>query len=360
VSRPKVKVKEMPAQQSAKLLDWYDRHPRILPWRALPGIRPDPYHVWVSEIMLQQTTKAAVGPYYQKFIRRWPTVHALAKAPLDHVLQMWAGLGYYRRAHLLHDCAKVIVANYGGRFPDTEDELLRLPGCGPYTAAAVGAIAFNQRTNVVDGNVERVMARLFCIRTPLPRAKAEIRAAAATLVPAMRNGDYAQALMDLGSTLCTPRLPKCSVCPWNKNCQALAAGIEEQLPPKIKRAAKPVRHAVAFILFNAKGDILIRKRPPRGLLGGMMEIPSSEWLETPLPNMATIEGQAPLATRWTLLPGRVKHVFSHFDLDLSVATGTATKRISSGNHKWIAVGGVSQEALPTVMLKIVRHMVKHI
>ena len=341
------------------LLAWYDRNRRILPWRALPGVIPDPYRVWLSEIMLQQTTVAAVGPYFQKFLRRWPTIRHLAKASIDEVRQMWAGLGYYRRAQSLHECAVTICADYDGQFPESEAELLELPGFGPYTAAAVTTIAFGQRANVVDGNVERVMARIFAIETPLPKAKAEIREMAKGLLPSERHGDYAQALMDLGATICTPRNPKCGLCPWAKSCRARAMGLAEKLPRRTKAKAKPVRRAIAFVLTNSEGKILLRQRPKQGLLGGMMEVPSSPWAEGVWPEgdepaSAHIRKHAPVAARWRLLPGKVKHVFSHFELELVVAT--ATKPAARGiSGVWVAPGQLKEQALPSIMLKIARH-----
>jgi len=342
---------------SQSLLAWYDQHRRILPWRALAGVTQDPYRVWLSEIMLQQTTVAAVGPYFQKFIKRWPTIRHLAKAPVDQVLQMWAGLGYYRRAHLLHACAQRIAADYRGQFPESEAELLELPGFGPYTAAAVAAIAFGQRANVVDGNVERVMARLFALQTPLPKVKVEIRAVAATLLPEARYGDYAQALMDLGATICTPRRPKCGICPLNKDCRAHALGIEEKLPQKIRVEKKPVRRAMAFVLINKKNQVLLRQRSKQGLLGGMMEIPSSVWQEGKMPQLTEVQRQAPAKTKWQILPGKVKHIFSHFELELAVAVGIAPKAVPG---KWVGLSRLEDEALPSVMHKIVRHAVENL
>lgn len=310
-----------PEPRASNLLVWYDKNRRILPWRALAGETPDPYRVWLSEIMLQQTTVGAVGPYFQKFVKLWPRVEDLAAASLDDILRQWAGLGYYRRARSLHACALKIVNEWGGAFPEDETELLALPGFGAYTAAAVRAIAFDQRANVVDGNVERVMARIFAIKTLLPKAKAELRATAEKLLPKSRYGDYAQALMDLGATICTPRNPKCDLCPWRKSCRALALGIAQQLPRRTKPKAKPVRRAIAFVAVNDRGEILLRQRPAKGLLGGMMEVPSSAWREGPMPELEDVGAEAPFAARWELLPGTVRHVFSHFTLELRVAVG---------------------------------------
>jgi len=305
--------------------------------------------------MLQQTTVGAVGPYFQKFVKRWPTMRHLARARRNEILKMWAGLGYYRRAHLLHDCAKTIVRDHDSRFPETEEKLRALPGFGPYTAAAVAAIAFGCRTNVVDGNVERVMARLFAIRTPLPQAKAKLRDMAATLVPDQRCGDYAQALMDLGATICTPRNPKCGLCPWNKNCRARTLGIENKLPRRIKATTKPVRRAIAFFCINRKGEVLLRQRPQKGLLGGMMEIPSSAWRAGVMPDLAAARAEAPVKARWHLLPGAVRHIFSHFELELGVAFAEIGAAAARKNGRWLRLDRLDREALPSVMRKIAKH-----
>ncbi len=334
------------------LLRWYDSNRRDLPWRSAQGEIPDPYHVWLSEVMLQQTTVTAVIPYYQKFLRRWPTLEKLAKASLDDVLRMWAGLGYYRRARMLHACARKIRDDYGGVFPRSETELLKLPGFGAYTAAAVAAIAFDQRANVVDGNVERVMVRVLAISTPLPKAKIEIRAAAETLLPKKRYGDYAQALMDLGATICTPRNPKCDVCPWKYVCLAKANGIAEKLPRRIKAIKKPLRHAIAFVLRNKKGEVLLRRRLETGLLGGMMEVPSSSWVEGRIPTLTQVLEHAPVVAEWRPLPGMVRHVFSHFELSVSVVVAESGRRAKG---IWVAPGKLNNEALPSIMHKILRH-----
>src|SRR5579885_2301985 len=259
------------------LLAWYDRHRRVLPGRALPGERPDPYRVWLSEVMLQQTTVPAVMGYFARFLERRPDVEALAEAPLDEVLHAWQGLGYYARARNLHACARAVVARHGGAFPRDEAALRALPGIGDYTAAAIAAIAFDRRAAPVDGNVERVTARLFAIETPLPEAKPELRRLAASLVPERRAGDYAQAAMDLGATLCTPRKPRCVLCPWREECRARALGVAENLPRRRAAAARPVRRGVAFWAVREDGAVLLRRRPEAGLLGGMMEVPSTPW-----------------------------------------------------------------------------------
>jgi len=355
--RERLRPVRRPALYATRLLDWYDRHRRLLPWRALPHATIDPYRVWLSEIMLQQTTVAAVAPYFQKFIARWPTVQALAAAPLDEIMAMWAGLGYYRRARMLHACARKICAEYGGLFPQTTTALLNLPGFGPYTAAAVMAIAFDQPANVVDGNVERVMARIFAITTPLPAAKKDLSQAAARLLPADRHGDYAQALMDLGATICTPRSPKCLLCPWHDLCQAHKLGIAETLPRRLARAAKPVRRAMAFVLFNPQGEIFLRPRPAEGLLGGMLEVPSSPWITDGQPELAVARVYAPAKTSWQVMPGSVRHVFTHFTLEVTVAVGTLrpAKSRDAAPGQWIGLKRLDKVALPSVMHKIVRH-----
>ena len=339
------------------LLRWYDRHRRVLPWRALKGETADPYRVWLSEIMLQQTTIAAVIPYFHKFIARWPTVRELAAASLDDVFRLWAGLGYYRRARGLHDCAQRIVAEYDGVFPADQQKLLALPGFGLYTAAAVASIAFGQRANVVDGNVERVIARIFAVQTPLPGAKTTLRELAATLLPNSCYGDYAQALMDLGATICTPRNPKCLLCPWQAGCQANARGIQNELPRRVAKAVRPIRRAIAFALFNPQGELWLRPRPSTGLLGGMLEVPSSAWLPQAPPNLAAVAAEAPARNvSWRLLPGGIRHVFTHFALEIAVAVGTltiGTKPPAVGS--WVAPAGFKAEALPSVMHKIAAH-----
>jgi A/G-specific adenine glycosylase len=355
----------MPAAKSAPtaraLLGWYDRHRRRLPWRALPGETPDPYAVWLSEIMLQQTTVAAVKGYYETFLRRWPTVAALAAAPSGDVMAAWAGLGYYARARNLHACAKAVVADHGGVFPDTEEGLLTLPGVGPYTAAAIAAIAFDRKATVVDGNVERVMARVFAVLDPLPGSKAILKDHAATLTPASRGGDYAQAVMDLGATICTPRSPACAICPWSDPCRARAQGIQETLPMKAPKAKVPTRHGIAFWMVRKDGAVLLRRRPAKGLLGGMMEIPSTPWrAETWTIDEAT--PAAPAAAAWTLLPGGVSHTFTHFHLELKVLTGQLPARhgVKDEAIHWVPVTEIGAAGLPSVMAKIAKHALRHV
>jgi A/G-specific adenine glycosylase len=337
------------------LLPWYDRHRRVLPWRALPGERADPYRVWLSEIMLQQTTVAAVGPYFQGFLSRFPTVVALAKAPVEDVMQAWSGLGYYARARNLHKAAQKVASEFGGRFPDTAEGLQELPGIGPYTAGAIAAIAFDRVEAAVDGNAERVIARLFAITEPMPAAKKAIRAHAVDLVPAARPGDFAQALMDLGSGICTPVTPKCMLCPLAAVCEARAKGIAETLPVKAIKAERPTRRGIAFWIIDDKGRVLLRRRPPSGLLGGMMEVPSSAWREGRLDRMAALK-DAPLALDWKTLPIGVRHIFTHFTLELSVVTAKASAkeaRTLKAPFVWRTIEELPEEALPSAMTKVV-------
>jgi A/G-specific adenine glycosylase len=338
---------------AATLLAWYDRHRRDLPWRARPGERADPYRVWLSEIMLQQTTVAAVGPYFARFLALWPDVRGLAAAPLDAVLHAWQGLGYYARARNLHACARAVVERHDGVFPGDEHGLRALPGIGGYTAAAIAAIAFDRKATAVDGNVERVVARLFSVTTPLPEAKPELRRLAATLTPDARAGDYAQAVMDLGATLCTPKKPKCVLCPWRDSCSARAAGIAEDLPARRAAGEKPVRRGVAFWAMRADGAVLLRRRPEKGLLGGMMEVPSTEWRADAW-NIADAKAAAPVRARWRVLPGAVRHTFTHFHLEITVMTGAVAAQITDGGV-WVAPGGLKDHALPSVMKKIIAH-----
>ena len=342
-----------PQRLASELLGWYDRHRRSLPWRARPGERPDPYRIWLSEIMLQQTTVATVSAFFDRFVARFPSVEALAKASLDDVLHAWQGLGYYARARNLHRCARAIVAEHGGRFPDTEAGLRALPGIGAYTAAAIAAIAFDRRAAAVDGNVERVVARLFAVEAPLPGAKAELRELAETLVPEQRSGDFAQALMDLGATLCTPRSPQCILCPWQSACRGRAAGIAESLPRRRARPEKPTRHGFAFWAVRPDGSALLRKRPENGLLGGMMEVPSTEWRESSI-GEAEARRLAPVRAAWVRLPGTVRHTFTHFHLELTVLSGEVAAG-AKADGVWVPLDRLSEQALPTAIKKIVNH-----
>ena len=343
------------AAAAAELLAWYDRHARTLPWRVPPGAagRPDPYRVWLSEVMLQQTTVAAVAPYYRDFLARWPTVDELAAASLDRVLAAWAGLGYYARARNLHRCAQRVSRELGGRFPDTQAALVDLPGIGPYTAAAIAAIAFDQPASPVDGNVERVVARLFDVETPLPAAKPELRRLCEGLRPVRRPGDFAQAMMDLGATVCLPRRPRCEACPLGFACRARAAGRAEALPRRAAKRPRPLRHGVAYWIVNDDGAVLLRRRAEEGLLGGMMEVPSTDWREAPW-QAAEARRAAPFARGWRPLPGLVRHTFTHFQLELEVWAGRAAGE-EDIDGRWVALDGLAGEALPSVMRKVVHH-----
>ncbi|MBT5416015.1 MAG: A/G-specific adenine glycosylase [Rhodospirillaceae bacterium] len=357
-----------------RLLTWYDRHARDLPWRVRPGRppdppdpsdpsgapdSPDPYAVWLSEIMLQQTTVAAVGPYFRDFLARWPAVRDLAAADLDEVLVAWQGLGYYARARNLHKCARAIAGEHGGRFPETEAGLRALPGIGAYTAAAIAAIAFDRHATVVDGNVERVIARLRAVEEPLPGAKARIRALAVEITPARRPGDYAQAIMDLGATICSPKRPACALCPWRADCAAHQAGIAESLPRKAPKRERPVRRGVAFWVRRGDGAVLLRRRPAEGLLGGMMEVPSTEWREGG-PDEAEAVVAAPVAAEWRRLPGLARHGFTHFEIEFEVWTARI-KGVGAPETEglWWPVERLAEQALPTAMKKIVAHVLRH-
>ena len=342
------------APDPAVLLAWYDRHRRHLPWRSAPGEQADPYHVWLSEIMLQQTTVKAVGPYYAKFLARWPRVDSLAAAKLDDVLRDWAGLGYYARARNLHACAKAVAEQHGGHFPDTEDALRMLPGIGGYTAAAIAAIAFGRRAVAIDGNIERVIARLFAIETELPAAKSEIRARAETLVPQLRAGDFTQAMMDLGATICTPKKPACGICPWMEVCEARTRGDAETFPRKAPKVEGRMRYGASFVVVRADDHVLIRTRPTKGLLGGMTEVPSTAWTHV----LEAVEAlaQAPLSLKWRKLPGVVEHGFTHFPLQQTVFVARApAKTKAPSGMRWVALAELHGEALPNVMRKVVAH-----
>jgi A/G-specific adenine glycosylase len=335
---------------AAALLAWYDRHRRDLPWRARPGETADPYRVWLSEIMLQQTTVAAVIPYFAAFLSRFPTVQALAGAELETVLQKWAGLGYYARARNLHACARAVAA---GGFPASAEALRTLPGIGAYTATAIAAIAFNQPGVPVDGNVERVAARLFGIAEPLPGAKRALEAAAAELgvQPAARSrpADFAQALFDLGATICTPRQPACALCPWRADCRAAAQGTQSALPARTPKAARPVRHGAHFWLTDRQGRVLLRRRPERGLLGGMTELPGTDWRPAPWSEAEAIEA-APQPAAWQPA-GAVRHVFTHFELRIALfAAGVERIDAAGALHD---TGALERLALPSVMRKCV-------
>jgi A/G-specific adenine glycosylase len=342
------------ATVAGDLLAWYDRHRRTLPWRAAPRLRADPYHVWLSEIMLQQTTVATVGPYFGAFLERWPNVADLAAAELDHVLQQWAGLGYYARARNLHRAAQIVAGEQGGRFPETVDALQKLPGIGAYTAAAIAAIAYDIPAAVMDGNIERVVSRLFRIATPLPKAKNALRALAGQLTPTLRAGDYAQAMMDLGASLCTPRKPACALCPLTAHCAARAAGEAELYPVKVAKKERPTRFGVAFWVMRGDGSILLRRRPETGLLGGMIEVPSTAFGAAPVDDEA-VRRLAPLPVPWRRLEGTVRHTFTHFHLELSVWVAS----VPFGEPElgiWWPLDRIEEQALPTLYRKVVRHV----
>jgi A/G-specific adenine glycosylase len=340
------------ADISARLLAWYDAHHRDLPWRVPPrdlaqGVRPDPYRVWLSEVMLQQTTVEAVKAYFRKFVDKWPTVEALAGAETEDVMKAWAGLGYYSRARNLKACADRVAAS--GGFPDSEDGLRALPGIGAYTAAAIAAIAFDRPAAVVDGNVERVVSRLLGIATPLPQAKAEIRVAVERLVPANRPGDFAQAMMDLGATICTPKRPRCMLCPLREDCAATRAGDPEYYPVRLVKPEKPARRGAAFVAVRGDGAILLRKRPDKGLLGGMTEVPTTGW--TARQDGATTPAAAPFPADWRP-SGSINHVFTHFALELAVYRARHDGPAPAG-HFWSGPSDIAGEALPTVMKKAI-------
>jgi A/G-specific adenine glycosylase len=358
MSRRKRAAPMRPRPQAPELLAWYDRHRRRLPWRALPGVTPDPYRVWLSEIMLQQTTVKAVGPYFLRFTTRWPDVAALAAAPLDDVLKLWAGLGYYARARNLHACAKAVVERHGGEFPCTQAELATLPGIGPYTAAAIAAIAFDAPAAAVDGNVERVVARLFAIEQELPQAKPTLRQLTQGLVPAERAGDFAQALMDLGATICTPKRPACALCPWMEGCAARQRGDPEIFPIKAPKREGRLRRGAAFVVLRDDGFVLVRSRPTKGLLGGMTEVPTTEWTHD-FDDAAALADAPRLGRakpKWRRLPGVVRHVFTHFPLELVVyAAGAPASSSPPDGARWVALADLPGEALPNLMRKVLAH-----
>ncbi len=376
---------------SARLLAWYDVHRRVLPWRAPAGKRGDPYRIWLSEIMLQQTTVQAVGAYYRKFVTLWPDVKALAAAKQDDVLAAWAGLGYYARARNLHAAAKVVAHEMGGRFPLTAQSLRVLPGVGGYTAGAISAIAYDEKQAAMDANAERVIARLYAVDTPMPKAKVELHALCSALVPD-RAGDFAQALMDLGSAICTPKRPACPNCPWSADCRARKRGIQEQLPVKAPKMVRPLRRGAAFVARDKSGAVLLVKRPDKGLLASMLEPPLGPWEEN-FPSSANALKQAPFEAAWKKRPGIVRHGFTHFELEIEVyvtqvsrrpkllchsrpsaanaarGEGNPSKRkrgsgsvdslpsgrASPGMTRWVDTDDLHKVELPTVMRKIVAH-----
>ena len=334
------------------LLAHYDQYGRSLPWRIRPHEREqgevaEPYKIWLSEIMCQQTSVTAAAPYWHKFLKAWPRVEDLATAPRDDVLTAWAGLGYYARARNLHKCANVVTEELGGVFPQDEAGLLKLPGIGPYSAAAIASICYGEPTNVVDGNVERVISRLRLVETPLPKGKAEIRKAAAKIADPKRPGDYGQALMDLGSQVCKPRNPKCDACPWSFACAAHKAGVTEDYPKKLKKQKRPIRYGAVFYLENM-GQILLQQRPDKGLLGGMMELPGTEWVDKKQP-IETLLAQAPTPRNWQICSQEVTHVFTHFTLHLKVFVAQG----ESDEGVWASIDELDRYALPSLMRKAI-------
>ena len=345
----------------AALLAWYDRHARVLPWRTRGGERTDPYRVWLSEIMLQQTTVKAVAPYYARFLKEWPTVEKLAKTKLEDVLRAWAGLGYYARARNLYACAQMVVERHGGKFPESENELCALPGIGGYTAAAIASIAFSKPLVPVDGNVERVVSRLFAVEDQMPAAKPKIQVLAASLAPDRRFGDFAQALMDLGATICTPKSPACVLCPWMNDCAAQARGDQQTFPRKAPKREGKLRRGAAFVVLREDGqgkqEVLLRRRSADGLLGGMSDVPGSVWSADFDPVHAS--AAAPRLGRkrqWRRRAGVVSHVFTHFPLELTVFTAAVPRNTAAPDGaRWVKLAGLSGEALPNVMRKVIAH-----
>ena len=333
------------------LLAWYDVNARTLPWRAPPGTPPpDPYRVWLSEVMLQQTQVAAVIPYFETFTTRWPDFASLAAADDAEVMSAWAGLGYYARARNLLAAARAVAVEHSGRLPEDEAELRKLPGFGAYTAAAVAAIAFGQRAVVVDGNVERVVTRLFAVADPLPGAKPQVRVLTDSITPDMRAGDFAQAMMDLGATICTPRNPKCLLCPLAEPCAARRAGTPEAFPVKTKKAAWPVRYGTFFWLEHA-GSVLLVRRPDKGLLGAMRALPTGPWADRP-PGLR----DAPVVAEWTLRNAPIRHVFTHFELNGVLATATLARHIGAVEGEWWPIARLNEAGLPRLFAKAVEVM----
>ena len=333
-----------------ELLEWYDFHARRLPWRVGPadrraGVWPDPYRVWLSEIMLQQTTVAAVEGYFARFIARWPDVAALAAADDADVMGEWAGLGYYARARNLLKCARVVTLDHGGTFPDDQTTLLKLPGIGPYTAAAIAAIAFDKPETVMDGNVERVVARLFDIHTPLPQVKPELKSFAASLTPMKRPGDHAQAMMDLGATICTPKSPACGICPLRTPCAARLSGTAPELPKKAPKRPKPVRSGIVYVGQRTDGAMLLERRAPKGLLGGMFGWPGSDW-------DGAGNDAPPCNAQWRDIPGEVRHTFTHFHLILTVRFADLPMEAAPARGAFIDKANFRPSDLPTVMRKV--------
>lgn len=340
---------EQITEMRASLLRWYDQSGRTLPWRIRPedrnsGLKPDPYAIWLSEIMLQQTTVPHGTPYWFKFLELYPTVHDLAAAPLDEVLTHWVGLGYYARARNLHKCAKIVSEEMDGQFPQTKAALLKLPGIGDYTASTLAAICFDEPTSIVDGNVERVIARLHRVDTPLPKGKKEIKALARVLADPDRPGDYGQALMDLGATVCTPRSPNCDICVWWGLCEARKVGDMEAFPKKAPKKAQPVRYGHAYVMTRNE-SVWLRRRDEAGLLGGMMEVPTSDWLSEQPPYAP------PIKAKWSQSVSPVRHIFTHFELRLDVHKA-ALEGDPAGAGEWVPIDQVKERALPTLFKKV--------
>jgi A/G-specific adenine glycosylase len=340
----------------AELLSWYDRHRRVLPWRAAAGQTPDPYHVWLSEIMLQQTTVPAVIPYFGKFLTKWPQVQDLAAAPAEDVMQAWAGLGYYARARNLHKCAKFVTEELGGTFPDNQEHLKELPGVGDYTSAAIAAIAFNKPANVVDGNVERVMARVFAVTDPVPDSKPQLKKLAAVMAEgeAARSGDYAQALMDLGATVCTPSSPKCMICPVRDHCDGYKEGIAAELPRRKAKGAKPQKHGYVYWVSDPEGRILFERRAEKGMLGGTIGLPTSPWVDK-----AMEKTHLPFILLGKESGVRVLHSFTHFDLDLQGVSLELPENqpVSGGDYFWVPAQEAAKLGIPTLFKKAVKQFI---
>ena len=335
---------------SDDLLAWYDHHARVMPWRIPPkdqkeGRKADPYRIWMSEIMLQQTTVTAVKGYFERFMARWPSVQALAEAKDEDVMGEWAGLGYYARARNLLKCARLVTTEMDAQFPSNYEDLISLPGIGPYTASAIAAIAYDIPTTVVDGNVERVMSRLFNIDTPLPLSKNELTQKAHILTPKQRPGDYAQAVMDLGATICTATRPACGLCPWTDNCAARKSGTASELPKKLPKKQKPTRYGFVYFVQREDLALLLERRPNKGLLGGMLGWPGSDWSDAP-------EEDAPIYAEWQPIKSQVLHTFTHFHLKLSIMKASVRLGCVPIRGEFVAKSKFKPSELPTVMRKV--------
>jgi len=355
--RPDAVVKIMRAQ----LLDWYDAQGRTMAWRIRPedrakGVVADPYAVWLFEVMSQQTTIAHAGPYWQRFLDAFPSVIDLANAPRDRILAMWAGLGYYARARNLHKCAVVVRDEFGGIFPENEAALLKLPGIGPYTAATIAAICYDEPTNIVDGNVERLISRLFRVQTPLPKGKSDIRACAATLVREGRCGDYGQALIDLGGTVCVPRTPNCALCPWQSHCAAFAHGDMVDYPKKAPKKQRPIRYGAVFIL-RCEDEILLERRADDGLLGGMMGFVGTDWMDARIGDVSDdVLKTAPQVRNWQKLHTEIKHIFTHFELRLTIYMAQTSDKTLAHSYDavWAPLPQIEDYALPSLFKKVLK------